>query len=126
MESSTLSTIICRTKRERDAPSAERTAISRSRREARASSRFATLPQAISSTKPTAARRVSNIGRTFFTTSNSSGTTRMRMPDSLCISFSLRNCSAMRSISACAWGQVTPGFSRPNTLRKVKLRGNAE
>jgi hypothetical protein len=44
----------CRTTRQRDAPSAMRTAISRERCAERASSRFATFAQAMSSTKPTA------------------------------------------------------------------------
>jgi hypothetical protein len=53
--STTLSVSSCRTSRLRPAPSAERTTSSRWRAEPRASCRFATLAQAISSTKPTAA-----------------------------------------------------------------------
>ena len=48
----------------RVAPSAIRVAISRWRPEARASSRFATLAQAISNTRPTAPARISSTGRT--------------------------------------------------------------
>ena len=64
-ESSTLSTSSCRTMRQRVAPSDTRTDISRARAAERASIRFATLAQAISSTKPTApisARKTSWIG----------------------------------------------------------------
>jgi hypothetical protein len=50
--STTLSASICRTRRQRPAPSAMRTAISRWRAVARASSRLATFAQAMSSTKP--------------------------------------------------------------------------
>ena len=46
--------------RPRPAPSAARSTISPSRAAARTSSRFATLTQAISSTKPTAPRRISS------------------------------------------------------------------
>ncbi len=53
-ESSTLSVNSCRISRPRAAPRADRRAISLLRSAARASSRFATLPQAISSTNPTA------------------------------------------------------------------------
>ena len=52
--SSRLSVSNCRTMRIRSAPSARRTAISRTRPDARDSSRFAILTQAMSSTKPTA------------------------------------------------------------------------
>ena len=50
-----LSTINCRIRRPRVAPSVARTAISRSRAVARASKRFATLLQAIRSSSKTAA-----------------------------------------------------------------------
>ena len=52
--STTLSTRNCRDSLARDAPSADRTATSRCRTVPRASSRFATFVQAMSSTKPTA------------------------------------------------------------------------
>ena len=58
-ESTRLSTRSCRTSRQRLAPSAALTATSRSRVLARASSRFATLAQAISSTMPTAPSSIS-------------------------------------------------------------------
>ena len=50
----TASVSSCRTMRKRPAPRAERMEISRWRTEARASSRFATFEQAISSTSVTA------------------------------------------------------------------------
>ena len=59
--SSTLSTSSCRTIRHRLAPSATRTATSRDRSAARASSRLATLEQAISRTKATAPISAQNI-----------------------------------------------------------------
>ena len=62
--SSTLSVRSCRTTRPRPAPSAMRTAISWVRRAARASSRLATLAQAINNSSPTAPSRVSSAART--------------------------------------------------------------
>ena len=56
-----LSVSICRTRRQRPAPSAARTAISRCRAVARASSRLAALTQAISSTSPTAPSSTSSM-----------------------------------------------------------------
>ena len=57
-DSSALSVRNCRIRRPRDAPTARRTAISRSRVAIRASSRLATLTQAISSTSPTDATSI--------------------------------------------------------------------
>ena len=65
IDSSTLSTSSWRTMRQRVAPSETRTDISRARPAERASSRLATLAQAISRTKPTAPisdRKTSLIG----------------------------------------------------------------
>ena len=59
--------------RVRPAPSAPRTASSRSRPAARASSRFATLAAAISSKNPTAPRRTYRICRTSPTIASCSG-----------------------------------------------------
>ncbi len=56
-------------------PRAVRTAISRSRAVARASSRLATLAQPIRSTKPTAPSRIRSAGRTSPTTCSASGST---------------------------------------------------
>ena len=78
--SSTLSVSSCRTRRARPAPSARRIAISRCRTDERASSRFATFAQAMSSTQPTAASSVSSAGRTSPTRSSCSGITRSAQP----------------------------------------------
>ncbi len=75
-ESSRLSVSNCRTSRLRAAPSAWRTAISRDRELARASSRFATFTQPISNTSATApSSRISDC-RTLPTTFSFSGTNR--------------------------------------------------
>ena len=63
----------CLNSRQDDAPIAVRTAISRCLDSARASSRLATLTQAISSTKHTAPISISNAGRTLLTTSDCNG-----------------------------------------------------
>ena len=56
--SRTLSATICRVTRARDAPIANRTAISRARALARASMRFARLAHAISRTSPAIASSI--------------------------------------------------------------------
>ncbi len=61
--STTLSVRSWRTRRARPAPTAARTTISRPRAEARASSRLATLAQAMSRTKPTAPSRTKSVCR---------------------------------------------------------------
>ena len=62
-ESTTLSVSSCRTMRRRPAPSADRTASSRMRTVARASSRLATLAQQMRSTKPTTPRNSIDVSR---------------------------------------------------------------
>ena len=74
MPSTTLSVISCLMIRPRAAPSAPRTAISRSRLAARASSRFATFAVAMSSRQPTAPSSTYRIRRTSPTTASWSGT----------------------------------------------------
>ena len=69
-----------RTSRPRPAPSAARTAISDSRAAARASSRLATLAQAMSSTKPTAPSRTSTERRMSPTIASCSGYVVMPTP----------------------------------------------
>ena len=61
--STRLSTRTWRTRRRRDAPSAARTAISRARTVARASSRLATLRHAVTSRSATAPSRTKSAGR---------------------------------------------------------------
>ena len=72
-ESSTLSVSSCRTMRARPAPMATRMAISRRRPMARASSRLATLAQAISSTRLTAPTSTSSEERTSLTRASRMG-----------------------------------------------------
>jgi hypothetical protein len=57
-----LSVSSCRSSRTRPAPSAVRTASSRPRRTSRATSRFATLAQTISRTKPAVASSTTSVG----------------------------------------------------------------
>jgi hypothetical protein len=112
-----------RSSRPRLAPSAPRTAISRSRTVARARSRCATFAHAMTSTNPTAANSARSAGRACFTTSSWSGTTRICMPAASWTACSARSCRAISVKSACACAKVTPGLSRPNTVKNVKLRG---
>ena len=110
----------CMTSRRRDAPSAVRIAISPLRAVARASSRLATLPQAMSSTSPTAPRSTMSVRPTSPTTTWRYGTSR-----SLHVSFSgyvCSSCRAMPSSSRCACPTVTPGARRPRPRRKWKRR----
>ena len=65
---------------DRAAPSAERTHSSRCRTDARTSSRFATLAQAMSSTNPTAVSSASSAGRTEPTSCSRSEITRTVQP----------------------------------------------
>ena len=83
-ESSTLSVRSWRSRRPRSPPSAMRTAISRCRPAARASSRLATLAQAMSRTKTTAPSSSIKAGRRSPTNAASSGSTVM-----LCRAFEL-------------------------------------
>ena len=97
-----LSTRNCRISLARDAPSATRTAISRCRTAARASSRFARLAQVISRTHATAPSSTNMARRTSLPTTRSrNGTTSIAVPW-------LTDCSAMipfriafRSPDAC-------------------------
>ncbi len=78
--SSTLSVNSCRTTRARPAPSALRTAISRSRPDARASSVLATFAHAMSSTNVTIVRSATSVPRIPDTTLSRSGRTVMPSP----------------------------------------------
>ena len=99
--------------RARVAPSAIRTANSRLRTDARASSRFARFAQTISSTKPTAAQSTKSDRRMRpLTCSFRSVSVAPQRPQSLC-SLNRRGISAANS--ARASGSVTPGRSRPIT-----------
>ena len=78
--SSSASANIWLSSRHQSPPSAVRTAISRSRRELRTSSRFATLAHAISSRKITAPINAISAGFTSSTTCLCIGSTRNNMP----------------------------------------------
>jgi hypothetical protein len=104
----------CRTMRSREAPIASRTATSRCRAEPRASSRLATLAQAISNTKPTAPSIVRKTGRTSRAMRSFMGTTHadwLRLV-SPCRCSSPRM-KVDRRASACS--TLTPGASRADT-----------
>ncbi len=111
----------CRTRRRREAPSESRTATSRWRTEARASSRFATLPQAISSTSPTTVSS-SPAALTMFwrkpglIVACASGRSATLRP-ALSFAYSLASCVARFLSLASACASVTPGLSRPATLK---------
>ncbi len=112
-DSMRLSVSSCRMMRPRPAPMAARTAISRLRVVARASSRFATFAQAMSSTKLTAPSSSQSVGRTFATSASRSGSAlkNVSRPSAL---GNLRVYSAAETFSrACACSRVTPRLSRP-------------
>ena len=80
-DSTTLSVNICRISRPRLAPSAVRMPISRSRADARTSSRFATFVHAINSTRPTDPMSIRSAGLMSPTYSSSSGLISTRYPN---------------------------------------------
>ena len=103
--------------RERAAPSAERTAISRTRPAPRIKRRFATLAQAIRRRKPTAASNTQRGRRTPSVVSSSMGKTlalQSLLPSG-------RACAvkfATRSMSWRACSSVMPALSRATAVRK--------
>ena len=110
----TLSARSCRTSRSRPAPSAARIVNSRWRRAARATSRLATLAQAISSTKLTAPSRMSSSGRVLpYSRSCSVATSTVASRRNWGRYSFVRSNSAVSSVRA--WAMVTPGASRPTT-----------
>ena len=110
--STALSVSICRIRRSRPAPTAARTTSSRPRAAARASSRLATLAQAISSTNATAASSTNSVCRVSPTTTSCSGTTAMPFSP-LLSGILLRQPSGDAVISAWACATDAPGASRP-------------
>ena len=104
-----------RTRRERLAPRAARTANSCSRVVALASIRLARFAQAISRTNPTAPSRISSACLTSPTSCSRTGITFAPMP--LLTGNSFSTSEATPDISACACGTVTPGFRRATTYR---------
>jgi hypothetical protein len=97
--------------RRRPAPSAARKAISRNLPLARISNRFATLAQAISRTRPTAASSTNRGRRTFSVTSTRKGTTAALQSLSIA-GRSAESCLATAARSCCACRRLTPGLSR--------------
>ena len=121
---SRLSASDSRTSRQVLAPSATRTAASRSRPDARTSSRLATLAQAISSTNATAAARIFSAGRMPPTVRSSIGSASAVQPEWVSgWSRSIR--AATRFSAASASSRVTPGLSRPATRRNRRSRLSA-
>ena len=111
-----LSVSSCRASRARPAPIAARTAISRWRVAARDSRRFETFTHAISSSSPTAAKRIHSVSRRPLgnVSLNESRPTRQRLSGNCAGSRCARSATiGRRSASACA--SVTPAFSRPST-----------
>ena len=102
--STTLSESSCRTSLDPVAPSALRTAISRSRPAARASIRFATFAHAISRISPTAPNSSISRGRISPTSASSSGTTVISRAQSSGIRHgkSGSSCGCRRRSSPCA------------------------
>ena len=109
-ESKRLSVSSWRMIRQRPAPSAARTAISLCRVEARAKSRFATLPHAINSTIPTAPRIVQSVARTV-------------EPTRFSIKVSIRTpqCSQVGASAWIAHSKESKRCSSPRCVITVKL-----
>ena len=120
-DSMRLSVSSCRMMRPRPAPMAARTAISRLRVVARASSRFATFAHAMSSTKLTAPSSSQSVGRTFATSASRSGSAlkNVSRPSAL---GNLRVYSAAETFSrACACSSVTSALEPPRGLEVMAL-----
>ncbi len=110
----TLSDRSCVTSRAREAPSAARMAISRSRDAARARSRLAMFAHAIRSTHTTAPNSSSRFLRTDWTTTSCS---RSNRSDQLALlsGYAVAHSAAFWRSSVDAASSVTPSFRRPNT-----------
>ena len=127
--STRLSVSSCLMMRPRAAPSADRTAISRVRAAARASSRLATFAQHRSSTKPTTpSRNIDVVAKSLPTMPARTGSTITPVP-LFASGYACASRSAMTFSSACAASIVTPGFSRATTskaraARNVGMSGN--
>ena len=123
-ESRMLSIRSCRTIRARPAPIARRTAISRCRDAARASSRLATLAQAISSTSPTAAISTKSGARYSLSQERPAGSagtsTRRQTPPAPCVA---RRTSAARAPDRPC--EATQYSGMPSPAPSTRLRGAA-
>ena len=100
--------------RRRPAPSAARSAISRRRVAARASSKLATLVHAINSTKPTAPSNNSSEERMFSVVRSCNPVSRDDHP-ALVSGYCRPRRSASASICACASPRVAVGLRRAST-----------
>ncbi len=94
-------------------PSAERTANSRSRAEARTSSRFATFAQAMSSTNVTAPMRARIAGRTLLTMPSDNGSAYHTVFDVFLIGKRDWRSAVRLASCALAVARFAPGLSRP-------------
>ena len=113
-----LSTSSCRITRQRVAPSAMRTAISRERCAERDSSRLATFAHAISRTNPTAPIIDRNTALIEPPLNRSlKVATAMRVNSLFVSGYWAASRAAMVFISVCACAREYSCFSRPNTLR---------
>ena len=101
-----------RISRHRLAPTAARTTISRARADDRASSRLATLAQAISSTTADAFRSMSNIGLAVPDHADPSAAPRSRACSCWCPGIPVRAASQSRGSRPGPARRVTPSFSR--------------
>ena len=119
--SNRLSDSICSTRRLRAAPRADRIAISLCLPDVRASTRLATLAQAISRTNPTATSKTKSGVRTSPTISLRYGTTLAPICCPLTITaysggYNFSTSAMTRPASSWAWAGVTPRLSRPTTV----------
>src|SRR5229473_3304684 len=106
-------------RRERAAPSADRTANSLERDVARAKSRLATLAHAISNTKPTAPNNIQSMELTSATSASFMGVTRsgdFGLASSM-VGWAAAYWWRSTTISALACSRFSPGFKRPNMLK---------
>ena len=119
----------CRNSRPRVAPSAVRTAYSRARESARATSRFARFAHAISSTNPTAACSTTSASLMLPMMSSRSGSMRTRWPCGFgtcpCGAI-VRHCSSRRSMSASACGARHPVLQPADQIEEVAAAGVGE
>ena len=113
--STRLSVRSCRTRHQREAPSAARTAISFSRVAARDRSRLATLAIAISSTNPTATISISSAGRTSPTMNSFIGSAAKAQSDFCGSGQALRTSPCIATNSAPNCCGETPGLSLPTS-----------
>ncbi len=116
-DSTTLSVTSCRSRRPRPAPSAERTASSDCRADARASSSEAMFTHVIRSTKATAPISTSSGRRTSPSSASRTGITVTSVQSRSSTSRSAIR-RTMPVISLRAWSMLTPGARRPTTSRK--------